>query len=202
MLTDSGHFFSFPICEYMERKAVTLGHFQGTGIKMQGIGRLFVFLLMLSVLFHAASAVASSWTAEVIRVNDGDSITVKHDKRIVKVRLYGIDSPEIEQPYGRTSRSIVRQWLVGKRVKVEPMYRDSYGRTVAQVWAGDALVNAELVKNGAAWVYPRFCRERDICEPMARMQQNAQQARLGLWQNEKPEPPWQWKRKQRQQSRR
>lgn len=169
---------------------------------MQGIGKLFVFLLILPVLLYAASAMAYSWTAEVVRVSDGDSILVKRDQRMVKVRLYGIDSPELGQAYGRTSRTVARQWLAGRQVKVKPMYQDNYGRTVAQVWVGDTLVNAELVKNGAAWVYPRFCRERDICEPMARMQQNARQARLGLWQNEKPEPPWQWKRRQPSQRRR
>ena len=170
---------------------------------MQVVRRVFIFLLMLGLVFHMLSPIAHAWQASVISVSDGDSFKVKRDTRILKVRLYGIDSPEMNQAHGRPARNIARQWLIpGRQVEVEPMYRDNYGRIVALVWAQDTLVNAELVRSGAAWVYPRFCRSREICEPMVDMQEEARQARRGLWQEQQPEPPWQWKKRQLQSERR
>ena len=173
---------------------------------MQGMWRVFIFLFMFWLVLHTPTPVAKtsqSWTGEVVSVSDGDSFKVQRDRRVLKVRLFGIDSPEIEQTYGRDARNATRQWLgAGRQVEVEPMYKDSYGRTVALVWAGGKLVNAELVKSGAAWVYPRFCRSQDICQPMIALQEQARQAGLGLWRDKKPEPPWQWKRRQPQDRRR
>lgn len=163
---------------------------------MQVVRRGFIFLLMFCSFFHAHTSTAQAWQAEVVSVSDGDSFRVKRDRRVFKVRLYGIDSPEIEQTHGRAARDLARQWLeTGQQVEVKPMYKDSYGRTVALVWAGDKLVNEELVKSGAAWVYLRFCRSQDICQSMAALQDEARQGRRGLWQEERPEPPWQWKRR-------
>jgi endonuclease YncB( thermonuclease family) len=48
-------------------------------------------------------------------------------------------------------------------VDVEPVTTDRYGRTVAFVRVGDLLVNEELIRQGLAWVYTRYC-DRTICE--------------------------------------
>ncbi len=170
---------------------------------MQVVRRVFLVLLIFWPFFPMLSPEALAWQAVVVSAGDGDSFKVKRETRILKVRLYGIDSPEMGQTYGRAARDTARQWLsAGRQVEVEPMYRDNYGRIVALVRAKGALVNEELVKSGAAWVYPRFCRSQDICRPMTVMQEEARQARRGLWREERPEPPWQWKRRQPQQRRR
>lgn len=171
-------------------------------MKMQVVKGLFLYLFALSVMLSGAATTAHAWPAEVISVGDGDSLKVMRDKRIVKIRLYGIDSPEMEQAHGRASRHIARQRLQGRMVEVQEMYRDNYGRTVALVWSEDTLINAELVRVGSAWLYPRFCRAKELCEPMARLQEEARLARLGLWQDERAEPPWKWKRRHPQAKRR
>lgn len=168
-------------------------------MKMQGIQGVFV-LVLLFLSFPAAGAHA--WTAEVLSVGDGDSFVARRGGRSQRIRLYGIDSPELEQVHGRSSRQLARMWLQGQTVEVEPIYRDNYGRTVALVWLGERLINAELVRSGAAWVSPKFCQSRRVCDTMAEMQQRARQGRLGLWRDAHPEPPWVWKRRQPQQKRR
>ncbi|MDO5675388.1 MAG: thermonuclease family protein [bacterium] len=170
---------------------------------MQVAKRVFIFLLLFWPVFQLFSPLALAWQASVVSVGDGDSLKVRRDTRVLKVRLYGIDSPELNQAHGRAARSVARQWLPpGRQIEVEPMYRDNYGRIVALVWVQGRLINAELVQSGAAWVYPRFCRSQDICRPMNALQEEARQARRGLWQEKQPEPPWQWKRRQPQQGRR
>ncbi len=168
-------------------------------MKMQVIRRVFVFLLFF-LLLPAAGVYA--WTAEVLTVGDGDSFTVRRDGRTHKVRLYGIDSPELGQAHGRNTRQLARSWLQGRRVEVEPMYQDKFGRTVALVWVGERLLNEELVRSGAAWVSPKFCQSRRVCDRMFDIQEKARQARLGLWRDARPEPPWQWKRRHPQGARR
>ena len=87
---------------------------------MQVVRRVFIFLLMLGLVFHMLSPIAHAWQASVISVSDGDSFKVKRDTRILKVRLYGIDSPEMNQAHGRPARNIARQWLIpGRQVEVE-----------------------------------------------------------------------------------
>lgn len=168
-------------------------------MKMQGVRGVFVLLL---VFLSSPVASAHTWTAEVLHVGDGDSFVVRREGRSQRIRLYGIDSPELEQAHGRSSRQIARTWLQGQRVAVEPIHRDNYGRTVALVWLDGRLINAELVRSGAAWVSPKFCQARGVCDAMHEMQQQARQARLGLWQDAHPEPPWLWKRRHPQQKRR
>jgi len=52
--------------------------------------------------------------------------------------------------------------VFSKVVDVEPVTRDRYGRTVAFVRVGDTLVNEELIRQGLAWVFTRYC-DRAIC---------------------------------------
>ena len=183
---------------------------------MQAARRVFVFwgiFLGFFSIFWATAAPAwagaspglpppAGWTARVAEVSDGDSFKARRGSRDVRVRLYGIDSPELAQEYGRESRAAARRLLAGREVRVEPLYRDSYNRDVALVYAGDTLVNLELLRDGAAWVYTRYCKERDICTRLKQAEAEARAARSGLWREQKPEPPWQWRKKHPQTGRR
>ena len=148
----------------------------------------------LVVALVLAAAPAMAWQGRVRSVPDGDSLTVERAGRTVKIRLYGIDSPEYRQPGWLEARDFTRRLVSGRSVEIEQMDRDNYGRVVALVVRDGVLVNRELVRAGHAWQYPRYCRSRDLCAEMASLQDAARAERLGLWREPSPLPPWKWKR--------
>ena len=150
--------------------------------------------LGLALVLVLAARPALAWEGRVVAVPDGDSLTVERAGRTVKIRLYGIDSPEYRQPGWREARDFTRRLVDDRVVAIEPMDRDAYGRVVALVSQGGVLVNRELVRAGHAWQYPRYCRSRDLCTEMASLQDAARAERLGLWREPSPLPPWKWKR--------
>lgn len=157
---------------------------------------LLVFLLLLLPSFAHA---AQPYPARVISVQDGDSITVlTSDNRQVKIRLYGIDCPERKQAFGNRARQATASAVHGKTVNVQPVEKDRYGRTVAIVTQPDGeMLNAWLVKEGMAWVYPQYCKRADICNRLKELEADARAAKIGLW-TEEAAPPWVWRRAENQ----
>lgn len=135
-------------------------------------------LLMLALL-GAAPAWATSFTAKVVRVKDGDSLVVqRYDvKRTSEIRMAGIDAPELAQPWGIQSRSALRRLTLGKDVRVEVTDRDRYGRLVGRVWQGKAYVNAAMTRSGDAWAFDRYLPDKAIRAG----HEEAQRNRRGLW---------------------
>ena len=155
------------------------------------------FLYALVVLL-ALPRLALAWSGEVVGVTDGDTITVLNSKTLkdVKIRLYGIDTPEKGQAFGKKAKQFTSQMVYGKVVEVEPVDIDRYGRTVALVTVFQRLVNEELVNAGFAWIYTRYC-DRPICERWKVLEQEAREAKRGLWADPNPIPPWEFRRKKR-----
>jgi len=147
-------------------------------------------LLLGGLLFSSS---VRAWEGVVVAVPDGDSLTVNQGGRVHHVRLYGIDSPEYGQVCWTEARGLTRELTMGRRVNVEPKDTDRYGRIVALVWSQGRLVNSELVRKGQAWVYPRYCREQPLCRDMNSLEQSAKDARLGIWHDRNPTPPWSWR---------
>jgi len=65
---------------------------------------------------------------------------------------------------------------------------------VGRVWVGRTDVNAEMVRQGAAWVYRRYSRDPALLV----LEQEARDRRRGLWALPEAErvPPWDWRRQQ------
>ncbi|TPE62302.1 nuclease [Sandaracinobacter neustonicus] len=136
-------------------------------------------LLLLIWLFLAMPLAAASFTGEVVRVKDGDSILVYRPdvKRISEVRLAGIDAPELAQPWGIQSRTAMRRLVLGKQVEVEVTDKDRYNRLVGKVWQGRIYVNAAMTEGGHAWAYDRYMKDRQIRAG----QDKARREKRGLW---------------------
>jgi len=76
-------------------------------------------------------------TGKVVSVHDGDTVTVRTDDgQTLKVRLQGIDAPELRQPFGSRSRDELSALVKGKPVTLIEHGRDKYGRTLANVIVG------------------------------------------------------------------
>lgn len=155
-----------------------------------------IILLIIICLWPCA---AQAWPATVIEVIDGDTITVApagQKDALMRIRLYGIDAPELAQPYGDHSAAILRRLLARtKRVQIIPMRTDRYGRTVALVVQREGTVNKAMLEQGAAWFYEQYCTAH-FCQEWKEKAALAAQKRMGLWEAEGAidlTPPWQWR---------
>lgn len=72
-------------------------------------------LLVLAVLF-GTTEISLAWSGKVVHVADGDTITVLKSGKKVKVRLYGIDTPEKAQWYGQNAKVFTSSQVMGKQV--------------------------------------------------------------------------------------
>ncbi|GAB4343706.1 MAG: thermonuclease family protein [Desulfobulbaceae bacterium] len=140
---------------------------------------------------------AAAWEGTVAGVIDGDSIKVRRDSRLYEIRLYGIDTPEYRQPYSNKAKQLTRRLCLGRASVVLEKDIDRYGRIVAVVFCGDTMVNRELVEQGLAWHYPRYCHEQPLCGELRRLEERAAARKRGLWRDPSPVAPWEWKRRQR-----
>jgi endonuclease YncB( thermonuclease family) len=162
---------------------------------------LLVFVGSLLALVFAAPAEArgkarkyyAPVTGTVVAVADGDTLTLvdKRARRLI-IRLAEIDAPEKCQPYGGQARKLLTELALNRAVKVEVIDIDQYGRRVGKVSVDGAAetVNRILLRHGLAWVYTTYARDATLKV----LEQQAAVARLGLWADKKPLPPWQWRR--------
>jgi endonuclease YncB( thermonuclease family) len=131
----------------------------------------------------------------LVRVKDGDSLVAKVQGVAMEIRLAEIDSPELNQPYGRDAKQALASLASGRQLVIMPFDTDRYGRTVAHVWNGATHLNAEMVKRGAAWFYSEYARSATLYE----VEQEARSAKRGLWALPLKEriEPWLWREQAR-----
>ncbi len=121
-------------------------------------------------------------------VIDGDSLYING----VEIRLYGIDAPERRQAFNKAAARFLKSYIKGKKLTYTHIAKDQYKRTLALVYANNVNLQAELIKNGFAWVYPRYCKKA-ICNDWKKLQEQAKANKKGLWQDKNAISPWQWK---------
>ena len=158
---------------------------------------LKMIFLSISILFWSTPAIAAeTWGATVFSVQDGDTIVVldaEHRKH--KIRLYGIDCPEIGQAWGEEATKYMRQLLYpGSKVVIEVKDVDNYKRKVSIVTlATDERTAQEyLLETGLAWVFRRYCKD-DFCRQWKELESRAKQEQQGLWSDREPVAPWKWR---------
>lgn len=147
-------------------------------------------VLMCCALLLAQPACAD-FTGKVVKVADGDTITVMRYCEQIKIRLAGIDAPEKAQPFGNVARQRMSEIVFGKEVRVVEQGRDRYGRTIGRVYQGDIDVSAEQIKQGLAWVYRKYTKEAALYQ----IEDEAKRHRHGLWADAEPTPPWAWRKR-------
>ena len=140
----------------------------------------------------AWSAPAYDLSGRVVKVTDGDTITILDADQIQhKVRLYGIDTPEYKQPYSRAAKKVLSDLVAGEGVGVNVKDTDRYGRTVGVVYKGNVNVSLEMVKSGYAWWYKKYA---PFSDELREAEQRAKAEGLGLWADPNAIPPWEWRR--------
>lgn len=130
----------------------------------------------------------SQFTGEVVNVVDGDTLDVIRSHDPSRIRLFGIDCPEIKQTFGPTAKVFTSDLALHQNVVVRVKGRDKYGRILADVALADGrILNQELVKSGLAWWYQKFDKNDS---QMAGFESDARARRIGLWSDPNPVAPW------------
>lgn len=146
-----------------------------------------LFLLSLLVLLLPSS---DSFYAKVVGIQDGDSIVVlTEDNLQFKIRLEGIDCPELYQDFGQNAKQATTALCFNKKVRIEKSGVDRYGRTLAYVYVGSLCINNELLRQGMAWHYKKYNCDLALAE----LEEVAHKKKIGLWSQPEPVSPWDWR---------
>ena len=148
-------------------------------------------MLVILLPFFLAPAVAIGATFGTARIIDGDTIQVAGQR----IRLYGIDAPEINQlcqrkgvpwPCGIEAARTLKERIAGSAVSCTENDRDRYGRIVAVCKANSMDINAAMVLSGMALAYRKYSNVYIGHGASAKL------ARRGLWSGQFI-PPWKWR---------
>lgn len=162
-----------------------------------GWRRAIAALFLLFVLSLPTSAYAGLLEGKVVSVHDGDTITLLDaTQRQHKIRLAGIDAPELSQAFGRVSRQNLADQIAGRTVVIEWTKRDKYQRLVGKVLLNGRDINITQIEAGLAWHYKKYATEQSPEDRLryARAEEKARASRHGLWQDERSVPPWEYRK--------
>ncbi len=125
------------------------------------------------------SMTAWAWSGVVTHVSDGDTVWVQpmQGGEAQKIRVLGIDAPEICQAWGPQARDALQSLVQDQTVEVQGRHRDTYGRLLAQLTRQGHDVGAWMVLQGHAWSY-RYKRQAGLYDAQ---QIQAQSHRQGLF---------------------
>jgi len=117
---------------------------------------------------------------------------VFHDGIPKRIRLHGIDCPESGQPFRTKAKQFTADLAFDKVVKLIVKDTDRYGRLVAVVILPDGRnLNHEIVRAGFGWWFVKYARNDATLE---KLESEARSAKRGLWADENPVPPWEWRK--------
>jgi len=125
---------------------------------------------------------------KILRIIDGDTIEVE---KIGKIRLIGVDTPEIAHPlkpvqfFAKKASEYTRRIAEGKRVRLEYGQEriDKYGRTLAYIYFENGkMLNAEIIKDGYGFAYTKYPFK--YMEEFRKYEREAREHERGLWSNE------------------
>ena len=150
---------------------------------------LCVFACCLVTAPHARGA---SLFGKVIEVYSGDTITIFNLNRPVRVKLLGVDAPEMNQAFGEVAKKHLSDLVYDKSVLVEYSGIAADSSLNGRVLLNNADIGAQMIRDGAAWFDPNnenrlTVNDRDVYR---QSEQAARSERRGLWQGENPVAPW------------
>lgn len=135
---------------------------------------------------------------KITKVYDGDTLTILHNNNKVKIRLYGIDAPELQQEFGIESQNNLENLCqIGNQALIEVKNKDKYNRIVGVVSCNNQNANKEQVKNGYAWAYTEYIPNQKEKIEYSILQKEAMIHKIGLWQKDNPIEPKIYRKEQK-----
>ena len=148
--------------------------------------------ILLLILLSGISY-SQSYKGKITKVVDGDTYFFQTTNETLKVRMFGIDAPEGNQPFGKESKEFMSEYM-HKDATLVTHGHDQYKRTLGTLFIDGQDINLLSVKGGYSWHYKRYLDDKQY----ANAQANAKRNKLGLWSLSNPIPPWNWRQVERQ----
>lgn len=151
--------------------------------------RLLFILLLTAGTVHAETV--RRWV-DVVDVTDGDTVKIRVNNQIDKIRLAWIDAPESDQDHGAAAARHLEDEILDQRLMMIAWDRDRYDRLLGElITRGGVSVNRQLVTDCYAWHWPRYAPD-DI--QLANAQRSCELKHKGIWRNPTcPVEPWRWR---------
>jgi endonuclease YncB( thermonuclease family) len=151
---------------------------------------LFYLTLSFSVLAHGETI-----NGLVVGISDGDTLTILDASNTqFRIRLAAIDAPEKAQPFGQRAKQKLSEICYDKSASINVISMDRYGRTVGDIDCAGINANEAMVESGLAWVYRKYDKGY---EHLYAIEEEARNARRGLWTDSNPIAPWEWRKPKR-----
>ena len=155
---------------------------------------LFILALIPSLANLNAQQISKLIEGKVVGVRDGDTIVILFDGKPLVIRLAHIDCPELKkkQPFGAAAKKFTSDFCFGKMVRVENDEKfDRNQRLIGVVYNQNGInLNRQLVKAGLAWHFRKYSSD----QVYAQLEITARNNRIGLWSENNPVPPWDWRK--------
>jgi endonuclease YncB( thermonuclease family) len=154
--------------------------------------RVFTYILLLVLTAcNNRGAPDPRVKVKVTGVKDGDTIEVLFEGKVLRVRLLDIDCPEKGQAYGHRAKEFTKTFCESGFVEISWDGKlDRYGRALATIYSGKTCLNSMLVRSGLAWHYKKYSKKKFY----AKLESQARSQRIGLWQDDNPIPPWDFRK--------
>jgi endonuclease YncB( thermonuclease family) len=157
--------------------------------------RLAFSILAAVILSPALPAQSTEFSAKVTGVQEGDILRIDHNGKAEKIRLWGIDAPEMSQRFASNAKKFTSGLTLGQTVTLRVLEVDRFKRQVAFITLPDGRnLNHELVRAGMAWWFVRYAPKDATLE---QLEAEARKNRRGLWAEENPTPPWEHRKHER-----
>ena len=152
-------------------------------------------LFVLFLVFSSINSISQTkLTAKVVGIKDGDTVVVLDSlNNQTTLRLAEVDCPEKSQPFGTKAKQFTSDQIYLKKIKYVVTDTDRYGRSIAMIYYDNdnRYLSAEIIKAGMGWHYKRYSTSTKL----ANFEVKAKKDKIGLWVDNNPIAPWEWRRK-------
>ncbi len=147
-----------------------------------------VFIHSTNTFENYSEPIPAPFNGKVIKIVDGDTYDVlTSDFKTIRIRMNGIDAPEKKQAYGTRSKDYLGSLCFGKTIRIVPMSYDRNKRLIADSFTDAGLnLSREMVRSGLAWHFKKYSKDKNLSDD----EDHARKKRAGLWADNEPVAPW------------
>lgn len=154
--------------------------------------KVILVIVSFMVFSRFSSVSAQIWSGRVLDVREGDLLNVMHpDKGAVTLMLYGVDAPDRGQSFYNQAKEFLADRVKGKVVKVREIPGGQNVDT-AIIFCNGVNINELVLEAGFGWVCDKRCNQ-EFCSDWMNIEAQAREGKRGLWQDENPVEPSEWR---------
>jgi endonuclease YncB( thermonuclease family) len=159
---------------------------------------LYCYIIVYSIILISCNKNTKQdfISGKVVKIHDGDTYDLLlEDNTTIRVRMDGIDAPEKGMPFSKKAKQYLDELCQGQMIEIHNNELDQYGRTISFAYLEDGReLGREMLKAGYAWHYKKYNSNLEL----AALEDEAREAKRGLWRDKNPIAPWEVRKLRRQ----